>query len=417
MSKVALLDCNNFFVSCERLFRPDLWGRPVAVLSSNDGCIVARSQEVKDLGVPMGIPYFKIKELCKKEGVTLFSGNLTLYRDISARVMQVLAEEVGACEVYSIDEAFFSVPDSVTEEDACYVRDLLLRKVGVPVTIGIADTKTLAKVASDVGKKKEGFYILTNNDWQQRAEEFRCGSVWGLGRQTATKLSEMGVRSASAFMQLERSVVRQKFGLGTERVYDELHGISTSKLAENSEMLRQSIASTRSFAVETTDLSVLESAVAQHVVHIAQKLRERNLCASRMYIQLQTNRYGDFFMQGSSKEVILSEPTAQTVVLVRAAMKAAQSEYKANVPYKKIGVTVSGLCPESFMTQNLFDAADEETEEKGALDAVTDMLNEKFGRGAVRPAVLLKENAKSNAKLRSQEYTTLWKDIPTVYTK
>jgi DNA polymerase V len=189
LEMIGLLDCNNFFVSCERLFRPDLLKRPVAVLSSNDGCIVARSAEVKDLGVPMGVPYFQVKDVLTKAGAVLFSSNFTLYRDVSARVMDTLEDEVGLIDVYSIDEAFFEVEDDATEADVLAIRARVMKEVGVPVSIGIASTKTLAKQASVLAKKGNGVCILTDALWQEKMEEVPCGSVWGLGRQTVIKHS------------------------------------------------------------------------------------------------------------------------------------------------------------------------------------------------------------------------------------
>lgn len=415
MHTVGLLDCNNFFVSCERLFRPDLWNKPVAVLSSNDGCIVARSQEVKDLGIPMGVPHFQVKELCEKENITLFSGNLTFYRDISARVMNVLAQEVGACEIYSVDEAFFKLPNNVSLADVRTIRDVVTRKVGVPVSVGVASTKTLAKVAGGIGKKGDGAYILTSEDWEQKALETATGSIWGLGRATNAKLTTMNVKTAAEFMRLPRSSIRQQFGLGTQRVYDELQGTPVYTVGENSEGVRQSIASTRSFAQETQKRTDLETAVAGHVVHIAEKLRERKLSASRLHIQLLTNRYGDFFLQGSSGEITLHAPTNETAILLKHALAEVRKLYRNGVPYKKAGVTAGGLLPETCVTQNLFQ--EQTPQEVQEVDSVIDAINAQFGKGTVRPGVLLDKARISNAKLRSPNYTTMWKDIPTVRTK
>ena len=414
MLKVGLLDCNNFFVSCERLFRPDLVGKPVAVLSSNDGCIVARSQEVKDMGIPMGAPYFKVRELCDSRKVTLFSGNLTFYRDISARVMDVLEQEVGVCEVYSVDEAFFSLPEDTSLLEVKKIRDVVSQKVGIPVSVGVAQSKTLAKVAGGIGKKEDGYYILTMPDWEAISQNTSTGSVWVLGRATVEKLTQMQVKTARDFMELERSMLRQKFGVGTERVYDELQGKRVFTVGKNSEALRQSIASTRSFASETTSMSDLKTAVAGHVVQVAEKLRARGLCASRIQVQLLTNRYGDFFMQGGSGEVVLEVPTFETAVLLKVAMRQVELLYTENVPYKKVGVTTGGLLPETCRTQNLFETV---TYEKGVLDTLTDVINARYGRGTLKPGRLLDSGMKSNAQLRSPNYTTVWKDIPTVAAK
>ena len=415
MSMIGLMDCNNFFVSCERLFRPDLEGVPVAVLSSNDGCVVARSQEVKDLGIAMGVPLFQVKGICTKEKVTLFSGNITLYRDISSRVMQTLAQEVGECEIYSIDEAFFSLPNDVTEADVHAIRDKVMKNVGIPVSIGVARTKTLAKQASSIGKKSDGVCILTQEDWQERAKEVKCGEIWGLGRQTTTKLSEQGVKMVAEYMALNRGLVSQLYGVSGERIYDELHGVSVVQIERNSEDSRKSIASTRSFAKTTKNLVDLESAVAGHVNHCAENLRKRGVVTSKIHVQLQTDRYGDFFMQGDSTEILLEKPTAETSVLLKETLKQVQKMYCDDVPYKKTGVTFSGLMPESYITGTLF--GQEEKKSSGILDTVIDGMNERFGRGTIHSGSILNNRARSNAQLRSKFYTTQWKDIPTVSAK
>ena len=413
MSQIGLLDCNNFFVSCERLFRPDLEGRAVAVLSSNDGCVVARSQEVKDLGIAMGVPYFQVKDICDREKVVLFSGNLTLYRDISSRVMQVLADEVGKCEIYSIDEAFFTLPDDVSIQRVEEIRDAVIKKVGIPVSVGVASTKTLAKQASTIGKQGVGFYILESDDWNERAKEAKCGGVWGLGRQTVTKLSELGIKTVSDFMCMPLPEIRRHFGISTERIYSELHGTSVFTVGSNSSSIRKSLASTGSFAKTTTDIVDLESAVAKHVTSISQKLRERKILCTRMNVQIQTDRYGDFFMQGHSAEVILTEPSADTQVLLKQALKEVQRMYQSNVPYKKAGVSVSSLMPESYVTHDLF-TEKKDAKDSGNIDEVTDTINKKFGMGMIRSAAILDTRARSKVERRSPSYTTSWKDIPSV---
>jgi DNA polymerase V len=415
---IGLLDCNNFFVSCERLFRPDLEGVPVAVLSSNDGCIVARSQEVKDLGITMGAPYFQVKDICEKNNVTLFSGNLTLYRDISARVMDTLASEVGKCEIYSIDEAFFSCATDVSIDEIHRIRDVVMQHVGIPVSIGVASTKTLAKQSSNIGKKGGGYHILSSGEWAERAVEVGCGEIWGLGRQTTAKLREMRVRTAADFMQVPLAQLRQSFGVGTQRVYDELHGTSVFPVGVNSETSRQSIASTRSFTKTTTNLADLESSLAGHITHVAEKLRQRKLLTSKMHISINTDRFGDFFMQGESAEIVLIEPTADTAVLLQTALTKMRQLYKTNVPYKKTGVTVSGLMPEAYVTPDLFAVQKtEEAPEASKIDVITDSINARFGGGTLRHAVVQSTKAKSSAKLHSKCYTTNWGDIPSVKAK
>ena len=413
---IALMDCNNFFVSCERLFRPDLLKRPVAVLSSNDGCIVSRSQEVKDLGIPMGIPYFKVKDICKKEGVVLFSSNFTLYRDISTRVMETLTDLVGVCEVYSIDEAFFEVPDTISEAELRTLRNEVIARVGVPVSIGVGSTKTLAKQASAIGKKGEGVCILSSSLWSEVSKETTCASVWGVGRATSKALTELGVKTVADFLKLDRAFIRSKFGIGGERIFQELQGIPVYDLEGNSDVLRQSLTSSRSFSENTSILSDLESAVGYHVGELGTKLRERGLTASRMVIYIAPSRHGDFFLHSGVSEIQLPHPTNESAVLLKEALCGLRTVFNNEVPYKKAGVILSGLLPYAQTTGDLF----AQKEEQGAstkLDQVVDALNARFGHRVVHSAIIQGSGPRASVKLRSKEYTTLWKDIPTVQAK
>ncbi len=410
------MDCNNFFVSCERLFRPDLLKRPVAVLSSNDGCIVSRSQEVKDLGIPMGIPHFKVKDLCEKEGVVLFSSNFTLYRDISARVMETLADLVGTCEVYSIDEAFFKVPDTITHQELLELRQAVITRVGVPVSIGVGNTKTLAKQASALGKKGDGACILDDTLWNATAPTTSCSSVWGLGRATSKALSELGVQTVSDFLKLDRSFVRKRFGIGGERIYQELQGIPVYDLHENSDVLRQSLTSSRSFSENTSVLSELQSAIGYHVGELGSKLREQGLTASRMVVYIAPSRHGDFFLHTGTAQIQLPYPTNESRTLLRSALEGLGEVFDPQVPYKKAGVILSGLLPYAQTTGDLF-APEGSEGNLSALDQVVDALNARFGHRVVHSAVVKGSGPRSSIKLRSKEYTTLWKDIPMVQAK
>jgi DNA polymerase V len=388
----------------------------VAVLSSNDGCIVARSQEVKDLGIPMGIPYFQVKDVLTQANATLFSSNFTLYRDISARVMQTLEAEVGLCDVYSIDEAFFEVPDDATEADIRAVRSRVMQDVGLPVSIGIASTKTLAKQASVMAKKGNGVCMLTEALWKEKMVIASCASVWGLGRQTTAKLRELGVKTVAEFLALDRSVIRKHFGVGGDRIYLELQGIVVHKLGSSHDDVQQSIMSTRSFEKTTNKLSDLESAIGYHVSEVAEKLREKKLLTTHLSVIIQASRHGDFMLRRGSSEVVLPMPIADTQTLLHEALAQVHKLYDSEVPYKKAGVVVGGLIPETYLTHSLFDAQ-EETKDTVSVDSVRDILNEKFGHGTVRSGVVLQSGARGSQKLRSKEYTTNWKDIPTISAK
>lgn len=413
MPGIALLDCNNFFVSCERLFRPDLEGKPVAVLSSNDGCIVARSQEVKDLGVPMGIPLFQAKQLYDLAEVTFFSSNFPLYRDISRRVMDILASEVGKIEVYSIDESFFTLPQHTTEAELLELRRQVMRRSGIPVSIGFAPSKTLAKVASKLGKKQGGVRRLTLPDWEQLAASFNLEDIWNLGGATARRLRALEVHTPAAFMELAPQVVEAHFGVVGRRLQDELRGTAVYRVGENSDALRQSLASTRSFAGTTNDRGALMSALGYHLTHVAEKLREKELAATTVIVELRPSRHGDFAYRRGSWLVPLALPAYDTTTLLRAVEEGFEQLYEAGVPYKKAGVVLSGLVPQGYVQPDLFSAA----QPNAGVDTVTDSLNRRFGPGTIRPALVLDNRPKVSANLRSPRYTTTWNDIPTVKAK
>lgn len=409
---IGLMDCNNFFVSCERLFRPDLLKRPVAVLSSNDGCIVSRSQEVKALGIPMGTPYFQVKELCKKEGVVLFSSNFTLYRDLSSRVMETLAREVGECEIYSIDEAFFEIRDDITEDELRHVRATVMRNVGIPVSIGAASTKTLAKEASEFAKKGSGVCILAESDLH-RLKDVPCASVWGMGRKTVEKLKTFGVSSIGDFLALDPAVVRSHFGVFGDRIRAELQGTVAYPLHENSDAVRQSIMSSRSFEKTTRRKEDIESALAYHVSAAASKLREKGLLASKIYLSISASRHGDFFMRRGSTEIVLDEPSADTHILIKSVLRAVSDVFDPEVPYKKASVVMGGLIPQCYATGDLFTAPGEES--SPALSRVLDMINDRYGHNTIRSGVIRQNGPRTAASLRSPEYSTRWKDIPSVH--
>jgi DNA polymerase V len=323
--------------------------------------------------------------------------------------MQTLAAEVGPCEVYSIDEAFFAVPDSVTEGELAAIRERIYRDVGLPVSIGVASTKTLAKQGSEIAKKGTGVCVMTPALFESAVASAPCSSVWGLGRQTSEKLRRMGVETVAEFLALDRAVVRAHFGVSGERIYSELSGTPAHSVGHTTDDLRQSLMSSRSFEKTTHDRADLESAVAYHVSELAEKLRERHLLASRMYVSLLTSRHGDYFLRGGSEEVVLEEPTAETSTLINKALRCVRGAYDPEVPYKKAGVVLSGLMPEAYASASLFGS-----KETRAIDAVADLINVRFGHNTIRSAAIRSAGPKTSAKLRSPQYTTRWGDIPTV---
>ncbi len=413
MKMVGLMDCNNFFVSCERLFRPDLRSKPVAVLSSNDGCIVARSQEVKDAGIPMGAPYFQVKDMCDKHNVTLFSSNLTLYRDISRRVMDALHEEFSSISVYSIDEAFVDIENEMTVDDIMSIRSRIVGKTGIPVSFGIAPTKTIAKIANSEAKKGIGVIWLMQSDAVSRYGSISCGSVWGIGRQMTKKLDSFGIRTVAEFLKKELRFVRAEFGVHGERLYHELNGIYAEMVSEELSP-HASIMSTRSFAKDITLQSAIESAIGHHVASVAEKLREKGLLARSLTIICAPNRHGVYALRRGGKNVALEVPTNDTGELLKCAHRLFVDTYEDGVSYKKAGAVVSGLIPEGQSMPSLFDSLSEGNKES-SIYMLVDKLNTRFGRGTVRPGIVHSQKSwASNSKLKSGEYTTKWTDIARV---
>lgn len=428
---IGLVDCNNFFVSCERLFRPDLVGKPVAVLSSNDGCIVARSQEVKDMGIPMGAPFFQVRDMCKKEHVTLFSSNFALYRDISSRVMSALADECDAYEVYSIDEAFFEVPNSVSVHEIEVMRERIMKKTGIPVSIGVAPTMTLAKVAGSIAKKNknqekeeyratstdgrtwngEGACILGMEEWREVSHTISCGSVWGIGRQTAPMLAQHGINTAYEYITKDRTWIRDVLGVTGERLHMELSGISVHRIGVDVDDLQESYMSTRSFPAPIKDKRVLMSALTYHTEHLAEKLRKDGCVARQVAIIVRASRFGDFAHRESTQQRVLVLPTNNTATLLKEVTSLLDALYDPTIPYKKAGVVVRGIEPELFMTDTLFSSVSENKE----LDAVADALNERFGKGTLKHASALgSEKWHERTELKSPNYTTAWNEIATI---
>jgi DNA polymerase V len=411
---IGLMDCNNFFVSCERLFRPDLVGKPVAVLSANDGCIVARSQEVKDMGIPMGAPLFQVREQCKKHSVVLFSSNFCLYRDISARVMSALRAECGAIEVYSIDEAFFDVGTDVTEKQIKEIRRRIIQKTGIPVSIGIAQSKTLAKVANSIAKKGTGVCHMNDVLFETVVKTMPCGSVWGIGRQTSAFLTKANINTVGDFLAQDTAFIKNNLGVVGERLVLELSGVPVASHGRHEGDIQESYTSTRSFGKVVTDKLTLMSALAHHVAHVAEKLREHELVASTLVIIVRGSRFGEFSHREGTARVVLEAPTDDTFVLTREASHLLERLYDPEIPYKKAGVIVGGVEPKHFAPMSLFPEA-KVTRKTDGLSALSDSLNKRFGRDTIRHGVALgKEKWQERVELQSPQYTTRWAEIARV---
>ncbi len=411
---IGLVDCNNFFVSCERLFRPDLSKKPVLVLSSNDGCVVSRSQEVKELGIPMGVPYFQIKDICRKEGIAVFSSNFTLYRDLSRRVMSALRDEFETCEVYSVDEAFFLIKDTMSFSDFMFKRKRIIQKTGIPVSIGVSYTKTLAKVAASIAKKEKGVCVLDHDSWQRLQSSTSCGAIWGIGRETSARLRDMGIGTVYELLASDRSLIRAQFGVIGERTCLELEGVPVYTFGDSVHRTQESYMSTRSFGNVVKDKAVLQTALAYHISELALKLRKDACVAAGMTVLIRGSRHGVYAQRKSLFYKTFTEPTADTGVFLREMHEVLEAVFDPEIPYKKAGVIFHGILPKGASTGSLFSAGVQKVKTKD-IDSISDALNDRFGRKILnRGSVFGSALWITKKAFNSKNYTTKWSDLPEV---
>lgn len=410
---IGLLDCNNFFVSCERLFRPDLMGKPVIVLSNNDGCVVARSQEVKDIGVLMGVPYFHIKDIVKKHHISVFSSHFSLYRDISRRVFSVMREDLERVEQYSIDEAFFTLRDVDNPEEIAQRMKLVVeRKVGIPVSVGVSHTKTQAKYANDVAKKNNGVKILDRFDWTALTPQMKLVDIWGVGGKMELRFKRHGLHTVAEFLAADPARIERLFGINATRLQLELQGTVVFPLHHRVGP-QQSIMSTRSFSKSTENKSIVADAVAYHVRHAVEDLRGMGMLARSIRIIALPSRHGDFFMRGGTKEALLPAPSGDTIEFLKVANLLLEDLFEQGVPYKKAGVVLSELISGVRNQTSLFEYTN--TQKYAELMTVIDNLNAKGGREVVLLGSHLRSDVwQSRSETRSPAYTTRWSDIATV---
>lgn len=419
----ALADCNNFFVSCERVFRPDLNGRPVIVLSNNDGCAVARSNEAKALGIKMGDPLFKIKNIVDKHGVAVFSGNMALYGDMSNRVRYTLQEFSPLVEVYSIDEAFLDLHGMLIDNYDAYAKTIsarCLQYTGIPVSVGIAPTKTLAKIASKLCKQypklQGGCYMHRAEDIQKVLKNFPVADVWGIGSQSVQKLLHWNVKSAFDFTQLPEATVRSLMGITGVRTWQELQGIPAVQF-EDVPQVRKSICVSRSFASEIYDCATLSEQVANFALKAAEKLRGQHSLCAEMTVFAYTNRFKDNLPQTvGSTLVCFATPTQSQRQIVAAAVQAVRDVYCKGYGYKKAGVVFTKLEDANYQMHSLFEDVEHRAKED-KLSQVMDAIRVTYGNKALTLGA--QGNAKPLAQSNNQSphYTTLWSDLPQVTVK
>lgn len=413
---IALVDCNNFFVSCERIFRPDLANKPVCVLSSNDGCVIARSQEVKNLGVEMGAPAFRYRELFSKKNITLFSTNFPLYGDISNRVMTILRNFSNCVDIYSIDESFLNLDflDSGYPEYGKEIRATVLKWVGIPTCVGIAETKTLAKLANRIAKKYpelEGVHCIDSEEKRIKALKWcGIGDIWGIGRKNSQKLKQLQVYTGYDFIQLSDSVIRHRFGITTLRIKKELEGTPCIEF-DIGTSAQKSIMVSRSLAKGVSDINILRECMADYAARCAEKLRRQNSCASGITAFLRTPWYRKDLKQFSaSKNFTFEVPTNNTAELAEVSERLLTEMYKDGYKYGKLGVITYGLVDSNCVQGNLFDSKDRK--KLSTLDKVIDSINKSGGRGTIRLAGMGRDFSKATRKDNlSPAHTTRWKEI------
>lgn len=419
----ALADCNNFFASCERVFRPELQGKPVIVLSNNDGCAVARSNEAKALGIKMGDPFFKIRHIVEKNDVAVFSGNMALYGDMSQRVRWVLEEFAPAIEVYSIDEAFLDLRGMTSIDYDSYAKKISAecwRQTSIPVSVGIAPSKTLAKIASKLCKRypklRGGCYMHRPQDIEKVLRKFPIEDVWGIGRKTAAKLHYMGINTAWDYTQMKEYAVRKMFALPGLRTWMELRGEPCIEFEDGFEP-KQSICVSRSFAKEITDSDQLCEQIANFASTMAEKLRKERSVVLEMAAFAFTNRFKDNVPQTYGNFLVhFEQPTSDQRTIVSKAVMAAGEMYKSGYGYKKAGVVATRVIPQTDVVHSLFeDPASLEREQR--LSSAFDTINGTFGKGTLKFAVQGSGQIKSSVQRQSPHYTTLWSDIPKVSVK
>lgn len=413
---IALVDCNNFYASCERVFRPDLIDEPVVVLSNNDGCIIARSNEAKCLGIPMGAPAFKWAETLEKNHVNVFSSNYALYGDMSQRVMNILAAYTPNIEIYSIDESFLDlsgVPHNLRDY-GLQMRKRVLKWTGIPISVGVAPTKTLAKLANRIAKKfpeLENVHIIDSEEKRIKALKWaKVGDIWGIGGQYAKKLEYFGIKTAWDLSHKSDSFMKKHFTVVGTRTKKELEGISCIDF-EDLPPAKRNIATTRSFGIMQTEPNKIKEAVSTFAVVCAEKLRKQNSCANTMMVFIHTNGFRKDLPQ-YSRNVVITLPQATNVSseLVRYATRCVDVLFRPGYQYQKAGVILSNIIPDDQVQLNLFDRLDRNKQKE--LYKVVDLMNRTLGRDTIR---LSSQGIERKWKLKqerlSKRYTTRWDDL------
>jgi len=419
---IALVDCNNFYVSCERMFNPKLEGKPVVVLSNNDGCAVARSNEVKSLGIKMGEPWFKMEKLARQHGIIAYSSNYALYGDLSARVMSVLSTFSPRQEIYSIDECFLDLDGFEPQKLMAYgqsIRQAVKRNVGIPVCVGIADTKTLAKLANHCAKKglagENGVCDFGRLDAQERKALFSAlpvGEIWGVGRRIAEKLLAMNIETVEDLRIASQKAIRDQFSVVLERTVQELNGIPCIEL-EEAGTPRQQIMVSRSFGSSVTEYGDLAESVSYFATKAAEKLRQDGSVAASVCVYIRTNPFNEKEPQYQRSMIVpLGQPSDDTTMLVKASLIGLKAIYRTGYRYKKTGVLLMGLQSKETVQATLFDDTAKQAKSAGMM-SVMDSINRKMGKGSMTIASSgIQHRWAMRRERKTPNYTTDWDELP-----
>ena len=416
----GLVDCNNFYASCQRVFQPDLIGKPIVVLSNNDGCVIARSNEAKELGIPMGAVAYQYEKLFAQNNIHVFSANFALYGDMSQRVMSILSEYSPDMEIYSIDEAFLKF-DGFKNFNLQTMAEAMHRKVtkgtGIPISVGIAPTKALAKVANRIAKKfpqkTKSVYIIDSEEKRIKALKWlKVEDIWGIGRQHSKRLQALGVKTAYDFTQLNNDFIQKQLSIVGLRLQQDLLGNPTLNLEEPES--KKSIATTRSFDNNYTELKQLEERVTTFAVSCAEKLRKQQSCCNSLMVFIHTNRHRKEMPQYSRNIVVqLPYPTNSSIELTKFAVQALRKIFKTGYAYKKAGVIIQHFTPATITQINLFENSDERHK---IVMSTMDKLNTIYGMQKIKLASQdLRKVWKMKQEKLSPNYTTKLSDIITIY--
>lgn len=409
---IVLADCNNFYASCERVFNPKLKNKPVIVLSNNDGCVIARSNESKALGIKMGEPAFKIKNIIEKNKVYVFSTNFALYGDMSSRVMSILRDEVPSIEIYSIDEAFMDLSSISNYADITFkIKSKVSKSTGIPVSFGVAKTKTLAKIANHIAKKHTDSNVFIMHETEKILKYFPLSEIWGIGKSHSKMLNQYGVKTALDFINLDEKWVQKNMAITGLKILRELKGEQCFLVNEQPQR-KKSICTSRTFPKDTDNLNFIEESISNYATRCAEKLRKQKSCARYVSVFLNTNRFknpGNYY--NDFKSMTFDVSTNDTMEIIEKSKKILNDIYREGINYKKAGVILGDIVPENKVQLNLFSSSKKYIKMKSLFDSI-DIINQKMGRDTVK---FLSQGISKRQKLKQENfspcYTTRWSDI------